>query len=191
MSATTFTAVHDAAAALGDDKRAGALATVAGAIAPLQALTIDTSTPDALREALHAFTAAVKPLSPVDRELAREAAITACKALGISAPSRLVNAAMPAKAVPEEAGSVRVAAIVTLDWNKHLALTPLAGGSAVQTVMASTAYRPEFLDVLGGWPAQFAHATEAAHRAPVLRLERPRDFASLDDSIALIEQAIS
>jgi hypothetical protein len=82
---------------LGEPLNKAERGTVAAAVAPLKNLEASSFTDSELGEALASFTTQAKKLTQVDREIARNSAVEACKALGIPSPARLVDAAMPPK----------------------------------------------------------------------------------------------
>ena len=84
---------------------------------------------------------------------------------------------------PESAageGPQELEAIVALADGETVKVERITGSAALQTIMASTLYRPQILDALGAWGRQGALAAQVASRCPVFTLRRPKDFAALD-----------
>ena len=93
-----------------------------------------------------------------------------------------------AGSLARDAAPLRLHAIIVLDEGDAEATRRLKGSEALSAVMEGTLYRPQMLDALDGWGAQGALAASIVAATPVYRLTRPKDFAALDQTCAVIER---
>ena len=157
-------------------------ASVEGAVAALRALTTETATPDAIREALSAFTTMAKSLSPVDRELARDAAISTCKSLGISSRARLVDAAMPAKSTDDTGTALAFSDAER--WPDEVAGTDLLDGLLAVVRRHLAILREQAVAVIL-WIV-FSHAHDAFQVSPLLGVVSPEKRCGKSTLLSLL-----
>ena len=83
---------------------------------------------------------------------------------------------------------LQLAAIISLEEGDRIALDPVSGAASVETSLRKTMYRPEMLEALGRWGEQGASAARIVANCPVYRLTRPKDFRTLDETCALVDE---
>lgn len=84
-----------------------------------------------------------------------------------------------------------LAAIVSLEDADTVSLRRLAGSEAMEQAMRQTMYRAEMIEALGKWGEQGALGARISAACPIYLLERPKDFAALDEVCSLIDSVRS
>ncbi|MEP7359734.1 MAG: hypothetical protein ABI847_20955, partial [Anaerolineales bacterium] len=77
-------------------------------------------------------------------------------------------------------------AVYLLAWGP-LGLERLRGSQALRQFVATASYRPEYVQAMGGLAAHWQACAQVARRVPIYRLSRPKDWASLEAALALID----
>ncbi|MFZ1744070.1 MAG: hypothetical protein WAT93_14550 [Pontixanthobacter sp.] len=96
---------------------------------------------------------------------------------------------LPASTFETEA--VDLAAIFVLGWDTDLSIKRLRGAEAVRALADGTMYRKQYLELMGKLGEQVVHCARIAAQMPVYRLTRPKDFAQLDKTCALITHRLA
>jgi hypothetical protein len=90
---------------------------------------------------------------------------------------------------PNHAGCVPapLRAIYVLEWGA-LGAERLRGSQALRQLVAAATYRADFVEAMGGLAAHWRACADIARRVPIFRLSRPRDWASLEAALALVDR---
>jgi hypothetical protein len=80
-------------------------------------------------------------------------------------------------------------AIYLLEWGP-LGVERLKGSRALRQFVSAATYRVDFIEAMGGLAAHWRACAEIARRAPIFRLSRPKDWASPEAALGLIDRGL-
>jgi len=78
-------------------------------------------------------------------------------------------------------------AIYLLEWGA-LGVERLRGSQALRRLVSAATYRADFIEAMGGLARHWRACAEIARRVPIFRLSRPKEWASLEAAVALIDR---